>query len=89
MQTFNSDYEKERRQAWIYSLITFAVMLVLLATSMHTYTHFEESYAAGNLFEFFCSTTLQMYVPAAPSLSYIVLLRSLYKRFGVLNSMFR
>lgn len=83
------NYKKFNGCAWFFCSMTMIVVLILFATSFDNYTHFEESYAAINFIEFCCSTLLQIYVPAAPSISYIILLCSLSKRFAALNSLLR
>lgn len=87
--SINFNYAKEHRRAWMYSIGTIAFVLFLLATSFHTFSHYESSYDVLNLIDFIGASILQIIVPAAPSVSYVTLLRGLYKRYRALNSIFR
>lgn len=83
------NYKRDNRHGWLLCAAMITVTLSLMAASSMVYRYYETDYAILSLIDFFGIEILQVFVLNLPVLSCTILLRSLQKRFNVLNCLLR
>lgn len=84
------NYKKEYHRAWIFCTVIIVFAGILVAAALYNYTsYYEGSHTTLDAIEFVGASLIEIWMPTAPSISYIILLNSLRKRFSVLNSLLR
>lgn len=84
------DYKKESHFLWRINVVCIVLSLLCIATIYNSYDSFSRSINTAIEFtDYFVSTSLQNFIIVQISISFTVLLHSLYKRFAMLNKCLR
>lgn len=81
------EYKNDHRHAWLYCSGAMAISLILAATTFFTPEY--ENYSLIHQMYLCFVSILEDCVMFLPSISFVVLLRSLHKRFMEINSRLR
>lgn len=80
------DYKKEFHRLWQINAVCIVLSLFPVATTYHSYDLFFQSYhVTVDLTDYLVSVCLDNFIIIQISISFTVLLRSLYMRFAMLN----
>lgn len=82
------DYKKEYQRTWIYYIVGSLVGILLLTTTYMFYDFFD-TFTTFDLVHFYASYIFQFFELFAVSISYIILLENLHRRFVAQNSILR